>query len=157
VWRIGVESESPPEKGGRLIDRPTEQFEPWRSELGLEAEAPCRNFRGCPDEDQHDETDEDDLVPEDPCCIHGNGESESRASIASEKWQCAGRGYGRPRIGRIRHCIDCSRRPCDAMGATLFKHAEGATFFFAGIWSEWEGDGPQEERTQASTNSSRFL
>src|SRR5688572_21642109 len=83
VGCISVEGEPPPEKRRRLINRPAKQFEPRSSELGLEAEPPSRNLRRCPDEGQHDETDEEDLAPEDPCGIHGDGESEVLPSLTS--------------------------------------------------------------------------
>ena len=68
--RIGIEGEPPPEEGTRLIDRPAEQFEPRASELRLKSKPPCGQLGRCPDESQHNESDENDLAPQDLGCVH---------------------------------------------------------------------------------------
>src|SRR5215472_6064620 len=68
---IGVISEPPPEKGGWLVDRPSEEGEPGLTEAWLKVELPGGPFRRCPEEEDDDTTDEENLAPENLGRIHG--------------------------------------------------------------------------------------
>ncbi len=63
--RVGVEGKPPPEEGRRIIDRQARQIEPWRSKLGLEAEAKGNPLRRRPRHHQNDGDDYGDLTPKD--------------------------------------------------------------------------------------------
>ena len=86
VPRIGVVNEPPPEEGGRMIDWPTEEFEPWKAELGLEGQTPSDPLRCSPDEGERHGADEQHLAPEDLGRVHGGQRSGLRlARTASAK------------------------------------------------------------------------
>src|SRR3974377_2308838 len=77
MWRIGVVGKPPPEEGRRLIDRPTQNFEPGMAELGLVGKAPGDPFRRAPHEGEHDGADEEHLPPEDFGRVHSDGRPET--------------------------------------------------------------------------------
>ena len=106
---IGVVGEPPPEEGGWLIDRPAEQFEPWRAELRLKGQTPSDPFRRSPEEGERHGADEEHLAPEDLGRVHGDLRSGSlpmptaiagKSRLASGMLRRAERTYS----------LSCSRR-----------------------------------------------
>ncbi len=69
--RIGVVEIPPPEEGRRIVDRPTDQLEPWLAQLKLEAELPRRPLCRAPSRQQHYQGDDSDLAPENFSRGHG--------------------------------------------------------------------------------------
>ena len=109
VSRIRVVGEPPPEEGRRMIDGPTEEFEPWKAELGLEGQTPSDPFRCPPDEGEHDGADQEYLAPEDLGRVHGDLRSGSlpMPTAIAEKSRLAS---GMLRRAERTHSLSCSRR-----------------------------------------------
>ena len=93
--RIGVVEIPPPEEGRGIIDRPSGQFEPRLTELGLEAETVGCPLRGAPGRHQHDQENGEDLPPEDFRRRHGRYSFLGGAT-------CRGRDCGRSSSRRRR-------------------------------------------------------
>ena len=72
ISRISIVGEPPPEKGCRLIERPTKNLEPRAAELGLKRQAPGDPLRRSPEERDHDEAYEEHLAPEYLSRVHGD-------------------------------------------------------------------------------------
>ncbi len=109
VARIRVVGEPPPKEGRRLIDGPTEEFEPWKAELGLEGQTPSDPLRCSPDEGERHGADEEHLAPEDLGRVHGDLRSGSlpMPTAIAEKSRLAS---GMLRRAERTHSLSCSRR-----------------------------------------------